>query len=272
MGPSIHQAERLDRRGRSFAALVLIVIIGLLISTWVGLFGFLGTQTIAGAVDGIEDEFVPTVGADDIDTFPNLSRLSQLYSADGVLLAELSERLSDPVPLDEIPDHVVNAILASEDGDFYSHDGVDFQSTIRAAIEVFRGGNIQGGSTITQQVVRQQNYVGNERTVVRKIAEARFASELEKRYTKDQILEFYLNSVYFGANAYGINAAAREYFGKDLEELTIAEAAAGCRAKGCESWRRGRRLGQGASASGLWRRHRVREDCARTRWPARRQR
>lgn len=226
MGKSIHQIEWAERRGRIFPALVVVLIIGLVGATWVGLFGFLGANQVASGVEAFDAGFVPAVGPNDIDDFQNLSQLSQLYSADGVLLAELSERLSDPVPLEQIPDPVIHAILASEDGDFYQHSGVDFQGTMRAAISVIRGSDSGGGSTITQQVVRQQQYVGRERTVLRKIAEARYAAELERQYSKDTILEFYLNSVYYGWNAYGIKAAAREYFGKDLNELTIAEAAA----------------------------------------------
>ena len=226
MDPTIHDLERRERRSRWFPALVVILIVGLIASTWVGLFGFLGSNQLAGAVDAFKTRYVPDIGPGDIESFPNLSQLSELYSSDGVKLAELSDRLSDPVPLSEIPQNVVDAVLAAEDGDFYQHNGVDFRGVVRAAISNFSGGNVQGASTITQQVVRGQGYVGTEQTVLRKIAEMRYAVELEARYTKDQILEFYLNSVYFGWNAYGIKAAAHEYFGKSLDELTTAEAAA----------------------------------------------
>jgi penicillin-binding protein 1A len=148
-----------------------------------------------------------------------------VYTADGVLLGELTERNSQPVQLDDIPNLVIGAVLSAEDGDFMAHGGIDYQAVARAVIEDLGGGPRQGGSTITQQVVKQ-NFIGSEPTLERKVAEAAIAIELERRYTKEQILEFYLNSVFFGENAYGVTAAAEEYFGKSLDELTIAEAAA----------------------------------------------
>ena len=109
------------------------------------------------------------------------------------------------------------AILAAEDGDFYNHRGADFESTLRAAVATVRGTSIQGGSTITQQVVRNLGIVGKEKTVQRKIAEIAWAAEMERKYSKEAILEFYLNSVYFGWNAYGIRAAGLEYLRQGTE-------------------------------------------------------
>ena len=130
------------------------------------------------------------------------------------------------MPLEEIPDLVVAAVLSAEDADYWTHPGIDHQSIIRALVSNVGGGVAnQGGSTITQQVVKQ-NFIGTEPTLRRKVSEAAIAMELERRFTKEQILEFYLNSVYFGANAYGVQAAAQEYFGKALDQLSIAEAAA----------------------------------------------
>ena len=157
---------------------------------------------------------------------PDLGRLSEVYTSDGVRLGQLTERNSQPIPLEEIPDLVVAAVLSAEDADFWTHPGIDHRSIIRALVSNVGGGSAsQGGSTITQQVVKL-NFIGTEPTLRRKVSEAAIAMELERRYTKEQILEFYLNSVYFGANAYGVQAAAQEYFGKSLDQLSIAEAAA----------------------------------------------
>ncbi|MEN8042066.1 MAG: transglycosylase domain-containing protein, partial [Actinomycetota bacterium] len=145
-------------------------------------------------------------------------------SADGVKLGQLTERNSRPVSLDDMPDLVVAALLSAEDKSFYEHEGINFQAIARAAIGKVSSNAPGGGSTITQQVVKQ-NFLSDEYTIERKICEAVVAAEVERRYTKDQILEFWANSVFFGSNAYGIRAASLEYFGKELEELSISEAA-----------------------------------------------
>lgn len=224
--PTLHQAEWRERRTRLVPAAAFLIVGGVLLGAWIGLFGFLTTNPSAGAYDWFEEELIPATDPAGIPEFPNLSRLSTLFSADGVQLAELSLRGSLPVAIEEVPDHVVGAILAAEDGDFYDHRGADFESTMRAAVATLRGTSIQGGSTITQQVVRNLGIVGKEKTVERKIAEITWAAEMERKYDKDSILEFYLNSVYFGWNAYGIRAAGLEYFGKELADLSVGEAAA----------------------------------------------
>ena len=225
MDPSIHNIERRDRRGRripAIFALALIVVIG---AIWVGLVGFLGTNAAFGTVETLEEQYICNV--DDMDlSFPDLGTLSEVYTADGVELGKLTERNSQPVPLEEIPELAIAALLSAEDKEFYDHEGISFRGIFRAAIENSgEGSGVQGGSTITQQVVKL-NFLSTEQTLERKICEAVIAAELETRYTKDQILEFYANSVFFGANAYGVKAAAQEYYAKDLDELTIAEAAA----------------------------------------------
>ena len=225
MDPNIHHVERRDRRGRripAIFALALIVVIG---AIWVGLIGFLGTNAAFGTVETLEEQYICDV--EDMDlAFPDLGTLSEVYTADGVELGKLTERNSQPVPLDEMPELVIAALLSAEDKEFYDHEGISFRSIFRAAIEnTGEGTGVQGGSTITQQVVKL-NFLTTEQTLERKICEAVIAAELENRYTKDQILEFYANSVFFGANAYGVKAAAQEYFGKTLDELTVAEAAA----------------------------------------------
>jgi len=224
MDISIHEAQQIERQGRRFVAFAVLAAIVVISSTWFGLFAFLGANTAQQTLQDFRQSWIPDVEAMTLD-LPNLSRLSTVYTADGVLLGELTERNSRPTTLEDIPNLVIGAVLSAEDEDFMTHGGVDYQSVARALLADLRGGNTQGGSTITQQVVKQ-NFVGAEPSLRRKVAEATIAIELERRYTKEQILEFYLNSVYFGNNAYGVEAAAQEYFGKNLEDLTIAEAAA----------------------------------------------
>ena len=129
----------------------------------------------------------------------------------------------DPIRLSEVPSFVINTLLAAEDSNFYLHEGVDFVAILSAALDNLRGVT-RGGSTITSQVAKQ-SFVGDEISVRRKVAEAVVAAELERRYTKDQILEYYINSIYWGSGAYGIQSAAYEYFGKDIREITLDEAA-----------------------------------------------
>ncbi len=219
MDPNIHEAHRQDRRRRRLPGLILLAVIATVGAGWLGLFGFLGSTAALGTVEDLEDQYFCDVTAMDL-SFPDVSRLSSVTTADGVELGKLSERNSQPIPLDEIPDLVIGALLSAEDKGFYEHEGVDFKAIVRAAI----GGGETGASTITQQVVKQ-TYLSADRTLERKICEAQVAAELELRYTKDQILEFYANSVFFGSNAYGVQAAAQEYFAKDLDDLTLAEAA-----------------------------------------------
>ncbi|MBW3552124.1 MAG: PBP1A family penicillin-binding protein [Gemmatimonadetes bacterium] len=133
------------------------------------------------------------------------------------------------VPLDTLPEYVPQAFVAIEDQDFYGHGGVDLSRVLGAAWENIRAGGIaEGFSTITMQVARNvfpDRLPANQRTLARKISEIKVAREIESRYEKDEILELYLNQIYFGSGAWGIQAAAREYFGKDATELDLGEAA-----------------------------------------------
>ena len=129
-----------------------------------------------------------------------------------------------PVKLAEVPRSVVLATLASEDADFYDHRGIDPPALGRALYKTLISNEPQGGSTITQQLIKN-TYLSPERTTSRKLREMSYAVVLEQRYTKDQILERYLNEVYYGQQSYGIGDAARTYFGKDIAELTLGEAA-----------------------------------------------
>jgi penicillin-binding protein 1A len=131
------------------------------------------------------------------------------------------------VPIGRVPERVRQAFLAAEDERFYEHTGVDALAIGRALWNDLTGGRFQGGSTITQQLVRNTSdpYVGRERTLGRKIREAVMAIRLERRYSKDRILEMYLNQIYFGEGAYGIETASQEYFGKHVWRLELGEAA-----------------------------------------------
>ncbi len=223
MQPEIREIEAQERRWRRLPSFIGLGVIVVLAATWVGLFGFLGVNSAFGTVRTVTDRYLCDTSQLDL-SFPDLSTLSIVRTSDGVELGRMTERNSLPVSLDETPDLVIAALLSAEDKSFYEHHGINFSAIGRAALTQATGQGGGGGSTITQQVVKQ-NFTGSERTLERKLCEAVIAAELERRYDKDQILEFWANSVFFGANAYGIKAAAQEYFGKDLDELTIAEAA-----------------------------------------------
>jgi penicillin-binding protein 1A len=149
----------------------------------------------------------------------------RIYSADHVLMGEFGEEKRSLVKLDEIPANVKNAVLAIEDARFYQHGGVDYFGIARAAIsDLLHGGAKQGASTITMQVARNV-FLSSEKTYSRKIYEILLAGEIESALTKDQILEVYMNQIYLGQRAFGFAAAARVYFGRELKDITLAQAA-----------------------------------------------
>jgi penicillin-binding protein 1A len=148
-----------------------------------------------------------------------------ILGAGGTTLATRGDMGGAAVTLRELPDYVPKAFIAIEDRRFYSHHGVDPLGILRALMhDVLRRGNAQGGSTITQQLAKNL-FLTQERTVSRKLQEVALAFWLEHRFSKSQILELYLNRVYFGSGAYGVEAAAQRYFGKSARQLTVAEAA-----------------------------------------------
>jgi len=150
---------------------------------------------------------------------------SIVYSSDGKVLAEFFTERRTFIPEYKIPLMVKNAFIAIEDQRFYSHPGIDIIGIMRALYkDIKAGGIVEGGSTITQQLVKML-FLTPEKSLKRKIKEAILAAQIEKKYTKDEILGIYINQVYFGARAYGIEAAAQAYFGKSALDLTIAEAA-----------------------------------------------
>ncbi len=150
---------------------------------------------------------------------------SRIYSSDGQVIAELYLERRTFIPHYQIPEHVKKAFVSVEDIRFYNHPGVDFIGIIRALWQDIRaGGVVQGGSTITQQLARML-FLKPEKNIKRKIKEAALSIRIEQRYTKDEILGMYVNQAYFGARAYGIEAASQTYFGKSTKELNIADAA-----------------------------------------------
>ncbi|MCH0540474.1 transglycosylase domain-containing protein [Streptomyces sp. MUM 203J] len=144
--------------------------------------------------------------------------------ADGAALARAGKVNRENVPLSRVPEPLQRAVLAAEDRDFYSEPGVDPEALLRAGWFTVSGRGTQGGSTITQQYVKNY-YLGQERTVTRKVKEFFIAVKLSRQKPKDRILEGYLNTSYYGRNAYGVQAAARAYYDKDVDELDVAEGA-----------------------------------------------
>ena len=149
----------------------------------------------------------------------------RVYSRDGRLIAQLGEQRRTPVAFEEIPGVVVQAFLAAEDDRFCEHPGFDSQGIIRAGIHLlFTGQPTKGGSSITQQLARAY-FLSSERSFVRKAKEILLAMQIEDNFTKEEILTLYLNKIFLGQRAYGVAAAAEVYFGKELEDLSLAEAA-----------------------------------------------
>lgn len=150
---------------------------------------------------------------------------SQVYSSDGKLIAEFYVERRTFIPYYKIPGHVKKAFVSVEDIRFYRHPGVDIIGVVRAFYQDIKAGSIvQGGSTITQQLAKML-FLKPDRSIKRKIKEAALSIQIEKHYTKDEILGLYLNQAYFGTRAYGIEAAARTYFNKPVSELNVGEAA-----------------------------------------------
>jgi penicillin-binding protein 1A len=161
-----------------------------------------------------------------LEELEELAQRSIVYTRDGQTMAVLrAEENRSPVKLDQVPEHLVNAVIAVEDERFWDHGGVDLRSTGRALVSNVEAGDVtQGGSTITQQLVKN-TLVTPERSLSRKMREAVLALRVEGELSKDEILEKYLNTVYFGNGSYGVQAAAETYFGKDVDKVTVSEAA-----------------------------------------------
>ncbi|WP_338753464.1 penicillin-binding protein 1A [Bacillus sp. FJAT-52991] len=154
-----------------------------------------------------------------------LSQSTILYDADGEKASKLSANRSDSVSIKKMPQHLQEAVIAIEDHRFYEHNGFDLRGMSRAFVKnLLPTGTVQGGSTITQQLTKNA-LLSPERTYKRKIEELFLAIEIEKVYTKKEILEMYLNTIYFGSGSWGVQNASKKYFGKDVSELTLSESA-----------------------------------------------
>ncbi len=156
---------------------------------------------------------------------PEVPKPSRIVDANNRLITTISQVNTVPVQLEEIAPSMRQAIVAIEDERFYQHRGIDFKGMARALWQNIRSGSIvQGGSTLTQQLAKNL-YLGPEKTIDRKVKEVYYTIQLERTYTKDEILNMYLNHVYFGQGAYGVEAAAQTYFGKAAKDLTLGESA-----------------------------------------------
>jgi penicillin-binding protein 1A len=148
----------------------------------------------------------------------------RIYTADNALIGEFGEERRNIVAIEEIPSYLKNAVVAIEDERFYAHGGVDYWGVLRATLANLRGRLAQGASTITMQVARNF-FLTNEKSFTRKIYEVLLAWKIESNLSKEQILELYMNQIYLGQRAYGFSSAAQIYFGKDIQRISIAEAA-----------------------------------------------
>ena len=219
----IHNLEDRTRFGSRYVAGFILLISSILLAGWFGFFVFLPIKSGMNVVNSLEEKFLPRAEGMVLN-FVSLSEPSSIITSDNKILDELHDGLNrDPIALSDIPPYVVNTLLAAEDSNFYTHQGVDFIAILSAVLDNLRGVT-RGGSTITSQVAKQA-FVGDEISIRRKIAEAVVAAELERRYSKEQILEYYINSIYWGSGAYGIQSAALEYFNKDIRDITLDEAA-----------------------------------------------
>lgn len=198
------------------------------------MFKILAVLTLVGLITGAVTVFsVYQYYGKDLPDYSQLAdydppTVTRFYANDGSLMGEYAKEKRLYVPITAIPKRVQHAFIAAEDKNFYSHPGIDIFSVVRAAIQnIINYGqqkSLVGGSTITQQVVK--NFLlTNERTLSRKVKEAILSIRVSRVYTKDRILELYLNEIYLGAGSYGVAAAALNYFNKSMDELTIEEAA-----------------------------------------------
>ena len=215
----------IDQIIRVFLAAGVVVVAGALFAlAWLPTVGSAGR-----VVQQVSDHF-SSIGAIDDLAFPQFRERSTIYAADGSILATLYlVENRKVVRLNQVNHVTRRAVLAIEDTKFYEHRGLDYQGIVRALLANVEAGDItQGASTITQQLVRNvfpKELVGTEQTLERKVREARLAVRIEQEYTKDEILELYLNEVYFGRGVYGIGTAAEYYFSKKPKQLTLSEAA-----------------------------------------------
>ena len=215
------ERRRPRRRGWGTAGRVIGTILLVFVLTaaiFAGIFSAYINSSMRGRVEVYLDEFETKVSTELYYQEPSSGEWTMYHT----LFLDSENRIW--ADLDQIPKDLQKAVVAIEDKRFYKHKGVDWHGTARAIFSTIFGGSVQGGSTITQQLVK--NVTGdNQNTVKRKVMEIYRAQELEKRYEKDEILEAYLNEVYFGYSCYGVVTASLKYFNKDVSELSLAECA-----------------------------------------------
>ena len=177
----------------------------------------------AGQIKSMQQEAQQLVRSSNVDTF-RAAQTSMVYAADGSLISTLKgERDSYYLTIDQIPTQAIEAMVSTEDRKFYKHKGIDYKAILRAIkVMIDEGEATQGGSTITMQLARNV-FLSQEKTWQRKVEEMFIAMNLEEKYTKDQIMEFYLNNIYFGNGYYGIESASRGYFNRRISELELPE-------------------------------------------------
>ncbi len=189
--------------------------------TWMAAFTGLLCGATAGAFLALTKDLPQIVALESYKP----SGITRIYSSDQVLLGELFAEKRDPVPLSRIPNDLKTALLATEDRRFYEHSGVAVKGILRAMVQNLRKGRFaQGASTLTQQLAKTL-FLTPRKTLLRKSREAVLALQLERRYTKDEILTLYLNQIYFGSGAYGVASAARVYFNKEINDLSLSQCA-----------------------------------------------
>lgn len=194
------------------------IVVGLLVG---GLVLALGVAGVLVGVTVAISQRLPSVDA----LYQEPSEATRIYAADGQLIASLYRENRNSIPLSQVPRMLQRAVIDTEDADFYHHHGFSLRGILRAGVRnVQEGGYAEGGSTITQQLARNL-FLTSEKSFTRKIAEILLAIQIERRLTKDEILERYLNQVYFGEGAYGVETAAEVYFGKRAQDLTLPQCA-----------------------------------------------
>ncbi|MGZ5495572.1 MAG: transglycosylase domain-containing protein, partial [Candidatus Aminicenantales bacterium] len=212
--PSLNLKVKKFKRGTVLRALLILLVAGLAI----------GLGALAGAYISIKDN-LPNVA--DIDNFrPKL--ITTVYAADGQPIKEFAEERRVEIAYDRIPKSLVDAIVATEDPNFFHHGGVDMRGILRAVwadlFKVLGGKRPEGGSTITQQLARSL-FLHREVSLRRKLKELYLSREIEKLYSKEKILELYCNHFFLGHGAYGVQSASNLFFGKDVADLDLEEAA-----------------------------------------------
>ena len=193
------------------------------------LFGGLGSVLVIGCVAGVIGAYYyasPALPAAETIRDIRLEVPLRIFSRDGYLISEIGERKRIPVTYDEVPPHVVDAFVAAEDRRFFVHPGIDYRGVLRAVTLLIATGDTRsgGGSTLTQQLARSY-FLSLEQSFVRKLREAFLAYRIEQEFSKEQIMTFFLNKMFFGQRAYGVAAASQVYFNKELRDLNVAEAA-----------------------------------------------